>query len=158
VLDDESIEKLYYKCRKIGSLYSQEISEDFPGWAVSAVLVRGYWVDIKWLLIDYFRSKFGRPEEQGEGVNNTRRALGGLVENRPINHEKTDPFKSWSKDWETWMGFLPNPERAAMILHDKYGFTFKEIGDVFGKSESSACQYYGKAIKKIRTIHKHSAD
>ncbi len=47
---------------------------------------------------------------------------------------------------------LPKPMQRVLELHYVEGLTLREIGEVFGVSESRVCQIQGEAVRRVRAL------
>ena len=166
-MDDKRLEDLYNKCKSIGRLYSQEIGNDFPGWAIELIIKNnGNFKSIKLLLIDYFRSKFGRTYKSDEKnkSNKVRKILGGLrngdgeIDTLPNDlHNKLVTDISCGVDYNSLLDLLPSTLRAYLVLKDKYGFTYEEVAFAFGVTEPYIFTECKKARKILSGIIKEGA-
>ena len=151
MISDDQLEKLYFTCKKIGYSYNQEIGQDFPAWAVDTIIKRGYWVAPKFLLIDYFREKFGRIDSP---TNNTRSILRGLKINEETldNLQANEQHPSNNIDHNDLMELLKGKERIVRVLFDKYGLSKTEIAYVLGVSFPNVSYHLKKSISILKTI------
>lgn len=165
-MDDKSLEDLYNKCKSIGRLYGQEVGQDFPGWAVESIIKNeGNFKSIKLLLIDYFRTKFGRTYKcnRRNKNNKIRKILNGIkssdgeIDALPKSvHDKLSLAQDVSSkvDYNSLMNLLPNNLRAYLVLKDKYGFTYSEIAFAFGVTEPHIFTECKKAHRILSAIIK----
>ena len=151
-MDGEQLKKLYFTCKKLGFAYNQEIGQDFPGWAVETVIKRGYWVAPKFLLIDYFRAKFGRPEQPG---TKSRQRLRGLRDGENVDAMEDFTVKNRAAkelDHNDLMDLLPQNLRIVRVLYDKYGLSKTEIAYVFGSSQTNVTKHLKKSEHALKAI------
>jgi len=180
-----ALQKLYTKCKYIGAAYSQEIGEDFPGWAVSQVMAYNHFIPIKWLLATYLRDKLGaqgapsevfkkhsmgiwskkrfdptldgvsRGSEGGRSYFKTAGEGGGAAFKLP-NQLKTVE-KPWIKaDWEGMLGYLPERLRVPIVCKEKWGMNNTEVAEVLGVSEGTVGTRIKDAKRILRAIWDHA--
>jgi DNA-directed RNA polymerase specialized sigma24 family protein len=89
------------------------------------------------MVIDAIRKKYGRSE--------IRKAIANPVSNSYAEKElvtrPTDP------DYKMICDLMPRHERSLIKLYFEWGFLYREIGDVFGVSESQAKQWTDEAVR-----------
>ena len=163
-MDDKNLEDLYNKCKSIGRIYSQEIGNDFPGWAIELIIKNnGNFKSIKLLLIDYFREKFGRTYKCDEKnkSNKVRKILNGFRsgDGEIAVHNKLylSADISCGIDYNSLLDLLPSTLRAYLVFKDKYGFTYEEVAFAFGVSRPYIFNECKKARKILSEIIKEGA-
>jgi len=177
-----ALKRLYFKCQRIGAAYSQEIGEDFPGWAVTQVRLADKFIPIRWLLARYLCEKFGYLNSK---YNLNRMHLGGLKDNWNADPPSQDTEKSleepatWDDrrassylfekikdppinieaklDHDSLMDLLPRNERAFRVLTDKWGMSTSEIAYVFGVTINSVNHWKRDGERILKAVHKHAS-
>lgn len=119
---------------------------------------------IKFLAVDFLRTKLRYTDEEvleakknGKTLRGTKDALGGK-ENLGLNieiHGKRVTYAIRETILTTLNASkLSTLERAIVILKTQWGFTFKEIGHVFGLSEGRICQMERSLVGLLKTANK----
>lgn len=125
---------------------SFELSQDFASSVIIRILEGKSNRDLNFMLIDYLRSTFGRTDGRfgKEKVELTE------YNDEITSSFDTDPNCILVKFCVTHKigGF----DRILFLLYLKYGFTLKEIGELFAMSEANASLRFGKIKKNLNSM------
>lgn len=155
-------DKAYIHCRKRG--YAQE-ADDFAQWACERVLNSKSTLNIRYLFIDYLREVKGHAEYADRGgieqqnklaYNYSRDRISGTEAQTddgfidiatPATQEK-DPSRIEQ------IRFKDKLTKAYFVLITKYGFTNREVAEVFGVHESYISAVLQKETERLKDIHR----
>ncbi len=98
-------------------------------------------------VIDYLRKTFGRPDRPGPRLNEGNEVKYGCMDDHAQTpaHE-LEPDRLLERLNRT---HLKPQERASLVLFFRWGFSCREIGQLFGTTEAGASQYITAALLKL---------
>lgn len=125
-------------------------AEDFAQEAIME-LARGRKASLDLLFFDYLRKTFGRcQQDRVTPEMEARRTLESKwVEVSKFKDSLFAPTADHDVDFQSILRLADAEDRPYLVLCHKWDLTLKEIGDVFGVSESRACQLLGEAYKRL---------
>lgn len=108
------------------------------------------------LLTDYLRETFGRSNVVNKDALETRRAIESRWHDLETNDVPDPTQVKEGQDFHTHLKDLEPKERAMLVLLYKWDMTLKEVGEVFGVTESRTSQVVTAIHAKLRKRLKRS--
>jgi len=124
--------------------FYRDIEDDFAQYCLLRYL-EGSKATVEQLLVDFLRKNYGRPKgRRNMTIKNTMSLSNSeeVLQQVSVNEHNSDFSKIMDK--------LEGVERTIAVLHFKWDFTLKEIGEVLDVSESRVSQLLSALNSKFR--------
>ncbi len=156
-------EKAYNHCKKKG--YAQD-ADDFAQWACEKALMGKYTYNMRYLFIDYLREVKGRTEyaelgsieQQNKLAHNySRDRISGTEAQTDDGFIDLATPATQEKEQSLFqqIRFKDKLTKAYFVLTTKYGFTSKEVAEVFGVHESYISAVLQKETERLKEEYKN---